>query len=217
MPAHAPQWFTRVRSFPRSRAICGVWISAALYNPSVTTRPLGDAGVLLFEPRVFGDPRGFFKELWQEERYRKAGIEEDFVQLNLSGSERGVLRGLHYQEPNPQGKLVTCLQGEVLDVVVDIRRGAPTFGKWWSEILSAENHRQLYVPPGFAHGFVVRSDFALFAYLVTAYYDASADRAIAWNDPELGVDWGVQEPSLSGKDLAAPSFKDAVLPTFQSA
>ncbi|RYG23615.1 dTDP-4-dehydrorhamnose 3,5-epimerase [bacterium] len=180
----------------------------------MTIRPLGDAGVLLFEPKVFGDPRGFFTELWHQEKYREAGIAEEFVQLNLSGSERGVLRGLHYQEPNPQGKLVTCLQGEVLDVAVDIRKGSPTFGKWWSEILSAENHRQLYVPPGFAHGFAVRSVFALFAYLVTAHYDPTGDRSIQWNDPELGVEWGVEHPSLSAKDLAAPLLKDAVLPNY---
>jgi dTDP-4-dehydrorhamnose 3,5-epimerase len=168
----------------------------------------------VFEPKVFGDARGFFTELWHEEKYREAGISEPFVQLNLSGSERGVLRGLHYQQPNPQGKLVACLEGEVLDVAVDIRRGSPTFGQWWSETLSAENRRQVYVPPGFAHGFVVRSDFALFAYLVTAHYDATADRAILWNDPAIGVDWGVQDPSLSPKDLAAPLLKDAVLPEY---
>jgi dTDP-4-dehydrorhamnose 3,5-epimerase len=180
----------------------------------VTFRPLGDAGVLLFEPKVFGDARGFFTELWHAENYREAGISESFVQLNLSGSERGVLRGLHYQEPNPQGKLVSCVQGEVLDVAVDIRQGSPTFGQWWSETLSAENRRQLYVPPGFAHGFVVRSEFALFAYLVTAHYDASADRSILWNDKELGVDWGVDNPSLSAKDLAASSLGDAFLPVY---
>lgn len=180
----------------------------------MTVRPLGEAGVLLFEPKVFGDPRGFFTEVWNEGRYREAGIGETFIQLNLSGSERGVLRGLHYQEPNPQGKLVTCLQGEVLDVAVDIRRGSPTFGHWWAETLSSENHRQLYIPPGFAHGFSVRSDFALFAYLVTAQYDPTADRSILWNDPELGVDWGVENPSLSAKDLSASSLSEAILPTY---
>ena len=180
----------------------------------MTVQPLGGAGVLVFEPKVFGDARGFFTELWHEEKYREAGISEPFVQLNLSGSERDVLRGLHYQQPSPQGKLVACLEGEVLDVAVDIRRGSPTFGQWWSETLSAENRRQVYVPPGFAHGFVVRSDFALFAYLVTAHYDASADRAILWNDPVIGVDWGVQDPSLSAKDLAAPLLKDAILPEY---
>ena len=180
----------------------------------MNVRPLGDAGVLLFEPKAFGDARGFFMELWHAERYREAGIAETFVQMNVSGSERGVLRGLHYQEPNPQGKLVACLQGEVFDVAVDIRRGSPTFGKWWGETLTAENRRQLYVPPGFAHGFVVRSDFALFAYLVTAYYDADADRAICWDDPAIGVDWKVEAPSVSAKDAAAPLIGDAVLPAW---
>lgn len=178
----------------------------------MTTRPFGDSGALLFGPRRHGDSRGFFTELWQEERYREAGIAERFVQLNLSGSARGVLRGLHYQEPNPQGKLVTCLQGEVFDVVVDVRRGSPSFGRWWGETLSAENGHQVYVPPGFAHGFVVHSEFALFAYLVTAYYDPAADRAIRWNDPAIGVEWNAEEPTVSAKDAVAPLLADAVLP-----
>ncbi len=180
----------------------------------MTFRPLGDAGAILFEPQAFGDARGFFVELWREPTYREAGIAESFVQLNLSGSARGVLRGLHYQEPNPQGKLVSCVQGEVFDVVVDIREGSPHFGKWWGETLSAENHRQVYVPPGFAHGFVVRSDFALFAYLVTAHYDAAGDRAIRWDDPAIGVKWNAVDPVISSKDEVAPFLANAVLPRF---
>lgn len=180
----------------------------------MTFRTLGEAGVLLFEPKAYGDERGFFTELWHEERYREAGIAERFVQLNLSGSKRNVLRGLHYQEPNPQGKLVACLEGEVYDVVADIRRGSPTFGKWWGETLSAENRRQLYVPPGLAHGFVVRSEFALFAYLVTAHYDPTGDRAVRWDDPEIGVAWNAENPIVSAKDVDAPWLKDAVLPQY---
>ncbi len=170
----------------------------------MTFRPLGDAGLILFEPKVYGDARGFFTEFWHESRYREAGIEERFVQMNLSGSARGVLRGLHYQDPNPQGKLVACLQGEVYDVAVDIRRDSPSFGRWWGETLSEENRRQIYVPPGFAHGFVVRSEFALFAYLVTAHYDPSGDRSIRWDDPRIGVDWGIERPILAAKDESAP-------------
>lgn len=180
----------------------------------MTFRPLGDAGALVFEPKTIGDARGFFVELWREPTYREAGIADAFVQLNLSGSAKGVLRGLHYQEPNPQGKLVTCVQGEVFDVVVDIREGSPHFGKWWGETLNENNHKQVYVPPGFAHGFVVRSEFALFAYLVTAHYDAASDRAIRWNDPAIGVQWDAPDPVISAKDTVAPFLADAVLPKF---
>ena len=180
----------------------------------MNVQPLGESGALLFEPKRHGDARGFFMELWSEARYQEAGIAERFVQLNVSGSERGVLRGLHYQEPTPQGKLVACLQGEVFDVLVDIREGSPTFGKWWGETLSAENGRQLYVPPGFAHGFTVRSDFALFAYLVTAYYDPTGDRSVLWSDPAIGIDWGVESPSVSAKDGVAPLLAAAQLPVY---
>ena len=188
---------------------------ARILSPMIT-RPLGDGGVLLFEPKRHGDARGFFTEVWHEARYREAGVEERFVQLNLSGSARGVLRGLHYQFPNPQGKLVACLQGEVLDVAVDVRQGSPTFGRWWSETLSAENNRQLYIPPGFAHGFVVRSDFALFAYLVTAHYDPAGDRAVRYDDPGLAVEWNASDPTVSDKDAAAPLLADAVLPPWNA-
>ena len=165
-------------------------------------------GCLIIEPKVFGDARGFFMETWSRERYASHGIGPDFVQSNLSRSARGVLRGLHYQLPNPQGKLVSVQEGEVFDVAVDIRRGSPNFGQWTSVILSAENKRQFWVPEGFAHGFVATSEFALFSYLCTAPYDASADANVAWNDPDIGIDWPVDAPSLSAKDTTAPRLKD---------
>lgn len=174
-------------------------------------------GCVVIEPRVFGDARGFFMESWNHERYAASGIGPDFVQSNLSRSARGVLRGLHYQWPNPQGKLVSVLEGEVYDVAVDIRRGSPTFGQWTGVVLSAENKRQFWIPEGFAHGFVVTSEAALFTYLCTAPYDASADAGIAWNDPDIGIDWPVTEPALSGKDASAPLLRDVNeprLPTF---
>ena len=161
-------------------------------------------GCLVIEPRVFGDDRGWFYESWNRERYAGHGIGPDFVQSNLSRSGRGVLRGLHYQWPNPQGKLVSVLEGEVYDVAVDIRRGSPNFGQWTAVILSAENRRQFWIPEGFAHGFVALSEFAQFGYLCTAAYDAAADASIAWDDPDIAIDWPVAEPSLSGKDAAAP-------------
>ena len=165
-------------------------------------------GCLVIEPKVFGDARGFFMENWSRERYAASGIGPDFVQSNLSRSARGVLRGLHYQWPNPQGKLVSVLEGEVYDVAVDIRRGSPTFGQWTGVVLSAENRRQFWIPEGFAHGFVVTSEAALFTYLCTAPYDASADAGIAWDDPDVGIDWPVTEPALSGKDANAPRLRD---------
>lgn len=165
-------------------------------------------GVLIFEPRVFGDERGFFLETFNVEKYRQFGITEDFVQDNLSFSGKGILRGLHYQKPKAQGKLVQVLQGEVLDVAVDIRRGSPTFGSWFSLVLSVENKKQLYVPPGFAHGFSVLSDTALFHYKCTDYYYPEGEQSIAWNDPELGIDWMVENPSLSAKDSAAPRLAE---------
>jgi len=164
-------------------------------------------GVVVIEPQVFGDARGFFMETWQAERYAAAGF-PPFVQDNLSLSARGVLRGLHYQEPEAQGKLVSVLQGEVFDVAVDIRAGSPTFGKWHGVTLSAENKRQFYVPPGFAHGFVVTSETALFAYKCTALYRPQFDHGIRWDDPAIGVAWPVTEPTLSGKDREAPLLAD---------
>ena len=165
-------------------------------------------GCLVIEPKVFGDARGFFMENWNRERYAASGIGQDFVQSNLSRSAHGVLRGLHYQWPNPQGKLVSVLEGEVYDVAVDIRHGSPTFGQWTGVVLSAENKRQFWVPEGFAHGFVVTSEVALFTYLCTAPYDASADAGIAWDDPNIGIDWPVGDPSLSAKDTTAPRLRD---------
>ena len=161
-------------------------------------------GVLILEPKVFGDARGFFLETWSERRYAEAGLPQTFVQDNLSFSARGVLRGLHYQHPHAQGKLVYVLQGEVFDVAVDIRAGSPTFGRWVGATLSAENRRQLWIPPGFAHGFCVVSETALFAYKCTDYYAAEHEGSILWNDAELGIPWPIPEPTLSAKDAAAP-------------
>jgi len=171
-------------------------------------------GVLLVEPRIFRDHRGFFFESWSAERYRQAGIPGPFVQDNVSRSSRGVLRGLHFQNPHPQGKLVTVLEGEVFDVAVDLRVGSPTFGKWAGYYLSAENGRQLYIPEGFAHGFVVTSEFAIFSYKCTEYYRPEADRSLRWNDPEIGIEWPVKEPVLSPKDATAPLLNelDTALP-----
>ena len=160
-------------------------------------------GVMILEPKVFGDARGFFLETWNQERYREAGIPAGFVQDNLSFSGKGTLRGLHFQNPNAQGKLVQVLQGEVYDVAVDIRQGSPTFGKWVSVTLSAENRRQVFVPAGFAHGFCVISDNALFSYKCTDIYNPKAEVSIIWNDPDIGIDWPVTEPELSEKDRLA--------------
>lgn len=173
--------------------------------------PLAIPEVKLVEPQVFGDARGFFFEGFNRARYRDAGIDIDLVQVNLSMSTQGVLRGLHYQWPNPQGKLVSVLEGEVYDVAVDIRRGSPTFGQWVAAVLSAENRRQLWVPEGFAHGFVVTSERALFHYGCTAPYDKAADAGIRWNDARLAIDWPVGVPGLSDKDANAP-FLDDVAP-----
>jgi dTDP-4-dehydrorhamnose 3,5-epimerase len=163
-------------------------------------------GVMIFEPKVFGDERGFFMETWQAERYEEAGLPARFVQDNLSFSRRGVLRGLHFQNPDQQGKLVYVLQGEVYDVAVDIRIGSPTFGEWEAAVLSSENKRQFYVPEGFAHGFLVTSDVVLFVYKCTARYNAKAEASVLWNDPEIGIEWPVETPLLSEKDRAAPTL-----------
>ena len=165
-------------------------------------------GLVLLEPAVHGDERGFFMETWREERYEEAGIPGHFVQDNLSFSRRGVLRGLHFQNPDQQGKLVYVLEGEVYDVAVDIRAGSPTFGEWVAVTLSSENKRQFYVPEGFAHGFLVTSDAALFAYKCTARYNAEAEASVLWNDPEIGVEWPVEAPVLSDKDRTAPPLAE---------
>lgn len=158
-------------------------------------------GVLVLEPRVFGDARGFFFESWNARVFREVtGVEVNFVQDNHSRSAQGVLRGLHYQIQNPQGKLVRVVRGAVFDVAVDLRRASPAFGQWFGAELSEENQRQMWVPPGCAHGFVVLSEFADFLYKATDYYAPEHERCIAWNDPAIGIDWGVSEPVLSAKD-----------------
>jgi dTDP-4-dehydrorhamnose 3,5-epimerase len=167
---------------------------------------LKDAVIL--EPAVFGDQRGYFYESYNKEKYAELGIHADFVQSNVSRSARGVLRGLHYQWPNPQGKLVSVLEGEVYDVAVDIRRGSPTFGQWAGVMLTAENKRHFWVPEGFAHGFCVLSEFATFSYQCTALYDRVADAGIRWDDPAIGIDWPVSEPLLSEKDAKTPFLAD---------
>ena len=167
--------------------------------------------VLLFEPRVFGDERGFFFESFHLARFEEAvGRSVNFVQDNHSRSVKGVLRGLHYQIQQPQGKLVRVTAGTVFDVAVDLRKHSPTFGQWAGEILSGENKRQLWVPEGFAHGFVVLSDSAEFLYKTTDYYAPQHERSIAWNDPDLAIDWRFDgTPSLSAKDAQAMSLRDA--------
>jgi dTDP-4-dehydrorhamnose 3,5-epimerase len=161
-------------------------------------------GVLLVEPKVHGDARGFFVELFHEGRYREHGIVDPFLQDNLSLSRRGVLRGLHFQNPTPQGKLVSVLSGEVFDVAVDVRVGSPTFGKWTAAILSETNKHQLWVPGGFAHGFVVLSEQALFAYKCTNLYRPEAEHVVLWSDPAIGIEWPLKEPpSLSARDEKA--------------
>jgi dTDP-4-dehydrorhamnose 3,5-epimerase len=168
--------------------------------------------VLIIEPKVFGDERGFFFESYNERQWEeKTGLRTRFVQDNHSRSAKGVLRGLHYQIRQPQGKLVRCVVGEVFDVAVDLRRSSPTFGKWSGALLSAENKRQMWVPEGFAHGFLVLSDAAEFLYKTTDYYAPENERGIVWNDPELGIDWPIEgEPVLSKKDAEAAPFKDAI-------
>ena len=166
-------------------------------------------GVLILEPRVFRDDRGEFLETWQARRYAEAGLPETFVQDNLSHSTRGVLRGLHYQLRHPQGKLVQVIRGEVYDVAVDIRSGSPTFGQWVGVRLSDENHRQLYVPPGFAHGFCVTSETADFSYKCTDYYANGDEYGIAWNDPQLGIDWPASDYLVSDKDRDNPTLQQA--------
>ncbi|MGY3172104.1 dTDP-4-dehydrorhamnose 3,5-epimerase [Pseudomonas sp. TE12234] len=168
-------------------------------------------GVLIIEPKVFGDERGFFYESFNANAFAAAtGVEKQFVQDNHSRSQKGVLRGLHYQLENTQGKLVRVTAGEVLDVAVDIRRSSPHFGQWVSIRLSAANNRQLWIPEGFAHGFVVLSDYAEFLYKTTDYYNPSSERAIRWDDPDLAIDWQLDaEPQLSAKDKVAAFFKDA--------
>lgn len=165
-------------------------------------------GVLIIQPKVIGDRRGCFFESWNRQVYTSAGVDVDFVQDNISVSGRGVLRGLHFQNPHGQGKLVQVLEGEAFDAAVDIRVGSPTFGAVVTCVLSDENHRQFYVPAGFAHGFCVLSERVIFSYKCTDFYDLAAEGGILWNDPDLRIEWPLKDPILSEKDLRAPRLKD---------
>jgi dTDP-4-dehydrorhamnose 3,5-epimerase len=169
----------------------------------VKVTELSIPGVLLVEPEVFGDERGYFMESYRQSGYAEAGIPGPFVQDNVSRSQRGVLRGLHIQHPYAQGKLVSVLEGEVFDVAVDVRVGSPTFGHWCGECLSARNKHQLWVPPGFAHGFVVTSADALFAYKCTEYYHPDTELAVRWDDPAIDIHWPMRHVTLSAKDREA--------------
>ncbi len=173
-------------------------------------------GVLIIEPKVFGDERGFFCETYQADRYASHGITGPFVQDNLSRSARGVLRGLHFQHPKSQGKLVSVQRGRVLDVAVDVRRGSPTFGRHIAVELNEENRRQLWVPRGFAHGFLVLSDWADFFYKCDEYYSPADEIVVRWNDPAIAIDWGIDTPTLSARDAAAPLLADVLaLPKYE--
>jgi len=172
----------------------------------------GLPGVIRIIPAVHQDDRGFFMETWQARQFREAGIATDFVQDNFSQSSKGTLRGLHYQIEQAQGKLVRVVVGEVFDVAVDLRKSSATFGQWVGELLSADNRHQLWVPPGFGHGFLVLSETAEFEYKCSNYYAPDFERSILWNDPEIAIDWplaGDEQPVLSVKDAAAPFLKDA--------
>ena len=169
----------------------------------------GIDGLILIDPTVYGDHRGFFMETWNQADFLGAGIDVSFVQDNQSGSTQGVLRGMHYQINNPQGKLVRVIAGEVYDVAVDIRYGSPTFGQWRGFVLSAENRLMLYVPEGFAHGFYVQSSWAEFTYKCTRAYDPADEFGLAWNDPDIGIDWRLSgEITTSEKDSAYPYLRD---------
>jgi len=172
------------------------------------TLETGLDGAVIIEPVVHGDDRGFFQELWKSSGYDVLGLPEAFLQTNVSRSSRGVLRGLHYQFRQPQGKLVSVLEGCIFDVAVDVRRGSASFGQWVAVELSADNHRQFYVPPGFAHGFLVLSDGALLHYQCTTEYAPQYDAAIAWDDPDIAVDWPQEPTAVSAKDGAAPRLRD---------
>jgi dTDP-4-dehydrorhamnose 3,5-epimerase len=175
-------------------------------------------GVLLIEPTVFEDKRGYFMETYQKKTYREVGIDSDFVQDNLSFSVRGTLRGLHYQLPYAQAKLVQVITGEIFDVTVDIRRDSPTFGRWTGVRLSDKDKRQIYIPEGFAHGFCVLSETAIFTYKCSDFYSPDSERGVLWSDPDIGVDWPVENPVLSEKDRNYDYLKDIppeYLPTYE--
>lgn len=165
-------------------------------------------GVKIIEPAVFKDQRGFFMETWRKSTYEDIGAKNPFVQDNVSFSSKGILRGLHFQNPSAQGKLVTAYMGEIFDVVVDIRKGSGTFGKWIGVTLSSDNNKQIYVPEGFAHGFLVTSDTALITYKCTDYYNSEAEKSISWDDPDIGVKWPIDSPTLSAKDSGAKKLSE---------
>jgi dTDP-4-dehydrorhamnose 3,5-epimerase len=165
-------------------------------------------GIAVIDPDVYGDTRGWFLETWAQRRYAELGIPETFVQDNVSMSRRGILRGLHLQHPCGQGKLVMCVHGEVFDVAVDVRVGSPTFGEWVGTVLSGENHRQVWIPPGFAHGFCVTSELAVFSYKCTEPYKRETELGIAWDDPDLDIGWPLGDPLLSDKDRGFPRLRD---------
>jgi len=175
-------------------------------------------GVYLIEPTVFQDERGFFFESYHEMKFSELGIKDRFVQDNHAKSVKNTLRGLHYQIERPQAKLCGVIEGEVVDVVVDIRRGSPHYGRWTSAVLSAENKRQMYVPPGFAHGYVVMSETAEFLYKCSDFYYPEYERGVAWNDLDIGIDWGIQNPILSARDQKSPRLSEipfADLPVYR--
>lgn len=179
----------------------------------------GIDGLLVFEPKIFGDDRGYFLETWNKVHYEAAGLKENFCQDNMSFSRRGILRGLHLQNPNAQGKLVSVAHGEVFDVAVDLRKGSPTFGRWYGIHLTGEKKNQLYVPKGFAHGFCVLSETALFTYKCTDFYNPKAEFSLLWNDPAIGVQWPIANPELSAKDVAGVplnSLPDHAFISYQS-
>lgn len=169
-------------------------------------------GLYIIEPKLYGDHRGYFMETYNYNEFKAAGLDMVFVQDNQSKSKKGVLRGMHFQTQHPQGKLVRAIKGEVFDVAIDLRKGSKTYGQWYGVLLTEENHRQFYVPEGFAHGFIVTSEEAEFAYKCTDFYHPEFEGGIAWNDPEIGIEWpleGIEEVLLSDKDKKAPTLREA--------
>jgi dTDP-4-dehydrorhamnose 3,5-epimerase len=192
-------------------------VSAIAAKSGITITDAALSGVRIIETTHFQDERGWFAELWNAERYRVHGLDIVFQQDNASFSRRGILRGMHYQWPNGQGKLITVLAGAVFDACIDVRAGSPTFGRWFGSVLSDENARQLWIPEGFAHGFLVLSDSALVHYNCTTPYDARADRVVAWNDPDVAIEWPALPTTVSQKDQAAPRLVEVrpeALPPF---
>lgn len=199
------------RLHPFSMAVAVVSGRTLTYNFEIESMKIIQTplpGVIVLEPERYGDARGFFLETYRADSFKKAGINLPFVQDNHSRSARGILRGLHYQLIQPQGKLVRVTRGEVFDVAVDIRRGSPTFGQWYGAILDEESMRMMYVPPGFAHGFVVLSDVADFLYKCTDYYHPESEQGILWSDPQIGIQWPITEVQLSDKDKSSPLLSE---------